>query len=194
MNDFISINFLEIIYSCRKIKKLDNQSPQQPPQQQQQQQQQQASNPNINANKENLLTRTNKQHYHQDDHHQSSGFDYSSSLVSSGSNNKKSSCSPRTSSPINHDKTLSTIRATADQTSKIHVDVTQNPSDKLLLMCDSSEPSPRDLTDTVLTGLPTHKVSTVLSIRFCSPIRTAVFRPKHPPHFLPPIHPLKIER
>ena len=140
----------------RKLKKLDNQ----PAQQQQQQlslQQQQTQDPIINANKENLLTRTNKQHYHHDDH-QSGGFDYSSSIVSPASNSKKSSTSPRTSSPINHDKTRSTLRATPDQTSKIHVDVTQNPSDKLLLICDSSEPSPRDLTDTVLSSLPTHKV------------------------------------
>ena len=169
MNNLTSTNFPNIFSPYRKIKKLDNQSPQQQQQsaqQQQQQQQQQPSNPNINANKENLLTRANKQHYHQDD--QSGGFDYSTSIVSPGLNNKKSSCSPRTSSPINHDKTLSTIRATSDQTSKIHVDVSQNPSDKLLHMCDSSEPSPRDLTDTVLTGLPTHKVSHFFKFDFPS--------------------------
>lgn len=171
MNNLTPTNFPDIFSPCRKIKKLDNQSSQQqqqsPQQQQQQQQQQQPSNPNINANKENLLNRANKQHYHQDD--QSGGFDYSTSIVSPGSNNKKSSCSPRTSSPINHDKTLSKIRATPDQTSKIHVDVCQNPSDKLLLMCDSSEPSPRDLTDTVLSGLPTHKVSLFFVFGFFFP-------------------------
>lgn len=61
-------------------------------------------------------------------------------------------------SSLTHDKHRSTLHATPDQTTKIHVDVTQNPSDKLLLTCDSSEPSPRDLTDTVLSSLPTHKV------------------------------------
>ncbi len=145
--------------SNRKIKKPDNQ--------QQQLQQQNQQSPIINENKENLLTRTNKQNYHHHHHdNESGGFDYSTSIVSPTSNTKKTSCSPRTSSPITHDKKLSTLRATPDQTSKIHIDVSHNPSDKLLLTCDSSEPSPRDLTDTALSSLPPHKVN-ILS-NYCS--------------------------
>jgi hypothetical protein len=155
-------------FHYRKIKKSDNQ------QQQQHQQQQQQQIPIIHENKENLLTRSNKQqqqqqqqqHYHRDN--ESGGFDYSSSVVSPSSNSKKKSCSPRTSSPITHDKNLSTLRANADQTSKIHVDVRQNPSDKLLLIYDSSEPSPRDLTDTALSSLPQHKVNILFSFYFIS--------------------------
>jgi hypothetical protein len=148
----------------KKIKKPDNQQ-----QQQQQLQQQNQQSPIINENKENLLTRTNKQHYHHHHDNESGGFDYSTSIVSPTSNTKKTSCSPRTSSPITHDKKLSTLRATPDQTSKIHVDVSHNPSDKLLLICDSSEPSPRDLTDTALSSLPPHKSCHITTTGTTSP-------------------------
>ncbi len=143
------------------------------------------------------MTRTHKQQQQQRYHHdnESGGFDYSSSVVSPSSNAKKTSCSPRTSSPKTHDKNLSTFRATPDQTSKIHVDVSHNPSDKLLLMCDSSEPSPRDLTDTALSSLPPHKVNRFLNLVFISFKHTnekTHFRQKHL-HFLLLLL-LKIER
>ncbi len=164
----------------RKIKKPDSQ--------QQQQQQQQQQIPIINENKENFLSRNNKQHYHRDN--ESGGFDYAATVVAPSSNTKKTSCSPRTSSPITHDKNLSTLRANPDKTSKIHVDVSQNPSDKLLLICDSSEPSPRDLTDTALSSLPPHKVN--IGFSHCSFHRNTLSRQKHPQFLL--ILLLKIER
>jgi hypothetical protein len=129
----------------RKVKKSDNQ--------------QQQQTPIINENKENLLNSTNKPpHYHHDN--ESGGFDYSSSVVSPSSLSKKSTRSPRTSSPKTHDKNRSTLRASGDPTSKIHVDVSLNPTDKLMLTCDSSEPSPRDLTDAGLSSVLPHKVKT----------------------------------
>jgi hypothetical protein len=154
------------------------------------QQQQQQQIPIIHENKENLLTRSNKQQQQQQNYHrdnESGGFDYSSSVVSPSSNSKKKSCSPRTSSPITHDKNLSTLRANADPTSKIHVDVRHNLSDKLLLIYDSSEPSPRDLTDTALSSLPTHKVNKY-SFDYINSRRIQrkrlLFRQKHLHHFL----------
>lgn len=136
----------------RKIKKSD-------PQQSQQQ-----STPITNENKENLLTRSNKQPQSQQSHqdNESAGFDCSSSVGLSTSNSKKPSCPPRTSSPKSYDKHLSTLRPTIEQTSKIHVDVNQHPTDKLLQICDSSEPSPRDLTDITLSCLPPHKVNLII--------------------------------
>ena len=116
--------------------------------------------PTVNENKENLLIRTSKQqHYHRDN--QSGGFNYSSSAASPS---KKVPVPPRTSSPITYDKSLPTLRSTVDQTSKIHVDVSHNPSDKLLHVYDSSEPSPRDLTDTTLSILPPHRVNILISL------------------------------
>ena len=92
-------------------------------------------------------------HYSPDQ--QSTGFEYSSpSVVSPNSLNK-----PRTSSPITHQQHLSTLHASGDQTSKIHIDVSHNPSDKSFVLCDSSQASPRDLTDAGLSSLPPHKVS-----------------------------------
>ncbi|CAF0950223.1 unnamed protein product [Adineta steineri] len=139
----------------KKVKQLDNQ------QQQTQQQSQQHQIPIINENKENFINRTTKQQQQQQQHYrrdnESGGFDYSSSVVSPPSNSKKTSCTPRTSSPIAHDKNLSAFHANTDQTSKIHIDVSHNPSDKLLLICDSNESSPHYLTDTVLSSLPQHK-------------------------------------
>ncbi|CAF1193090.1 unnamed protein product [Rotaria sordida] len=137
----------------KKVKKSDNQ-------QQQQQQQHHQITPITNENKENLLTRTDKQQqqqqqqYHRDN--ESGGFDGSSSAVLQSSISKKTSSSP----PITYDKNLSTLRPNIDQTSKIHIDTNQNPSDKLLHICDSSEPSPRDLTDITLSSLPAHKTET----------------------------------
>lgn len=151
-----------MFFSCRnrKVKKPD------PPQQQlqQQQQQQQQSTPIISENKENLLTQaTKKQHYHHDN--ESGGFDCSSSGVLPSSITKNISSSPQTSSPIKYDQNLTKLRPTNDQTSKIHVDVSHNPSDKLLHICDSSEPSPRDLTDITLSSMPPHKVNMIFTLK-----------------------------
>ncbi|CAF2880656.1 unnamed protein product [Rotaria sp. Silwood2] len=154
----------------KKVKKSDN--PQQ--QQQQQTQQPQQITPIINENKENLLTRTDKHHHQQQQHYhhdnESGGFDCSSSAVLQSSiSQKKTSSSPRTSSPTTYDKNLSTLHPNVDQTSKIHVDTNHNPSDKSLHICDSSEPSPRDLTDITLSSLPQHKSCHVTSMSVTSP-------------------------
>ncbi|CAF3751967.1 unnamed protein product [Rotaria socialis] len=154
------------MFSFLKKKKIKKSDPQQS---------QQQSTPVTNENKENLLTRNNKQQQQQQQRHQdneSGGFDYSSSVPLSTSISKKASCSPRTSSPISYDKNLTTLRPTADQTSKIHVDV-NHPSDKILHICDSSEPSPRDLTDITLSSLPAHKSCHVTTMSVSSPSQIA---------------------
>ncbi|CAF1311577.1 unnamed protein product [Rotaria magnacalcarata] len=155
------------MFSFLKKKKIKKSDPQQS---------QQQSTPVTSENKENLLTRNNKQQQQQQRHqdNESGGFDYSSSVPLSTSISKKASCSPRTSSPISYDKNLTTLRPTSDQTSKIHVDVNHNhPSDKILHICDSSEPSPRDLTDITLSSLPAHKSCHVTTMSVSSPSQIA---------------------
>ena len=147
-------SFVSLSNCCTGLRKIKN-----PTGPSQQQQQDPAIHPPIvNENKENLLNPTNRQLSPYSRDNQSGGFEYSTSLVSPASLSKKVSSSARTSSPIKPDKNLSKLRASGDPTSKIHIDVSHNPSDKSLLVCDSSEASPRDYTDTGLSSLPPHKV------------------------------------
>lgn len=136
---------------------------------QQVQHQEQLSSSSNNDNKENVLNTSTKPSLHFSSDQQSMGFDYSSSSVVSPNSLTKT----RTSSPTIHHQHLSTLHASGDQTSKIHIDIGHHPSDRSFLLCDSSQGSPRDLTDAGLSSLPPHKSCLVASTGTTSPSQIA---------------------
>ncbi|CAF0723901.1 unnamed protein product [Didymodactylos carnosus] len=136
-------------------------------QQQQQQQQQQHHHHHRGENKENLIETNGKPISNKSDN-DSGGFDYSQiKQYSCSDDNSFNDRTPiRTSSPLidrtsgggmgggKGGLTTSIVTDTAtlcDQSAEMHIDITNGKC------CDSSEPSPRDLTDGVLHSCLPHK-------------------------------------
>lgn len=129
----------------KKIKSPDHSSGDQP--QEVPNQQSSTHVPIINENKENLLNTSNKSTLHYSCEHQLAEIEYSPSAT------VPVSLSKHTTPSLVH----SNIHPNVEQTTKIHIDVSHNPSDRSLLLCDSSEASPRDYTDAGLSSLRKHK-------------------------------------